>query len=73
MVSDKFGGLPLLKQHQLVNTILANELATHIHALAIKTMTPEKWREMEGKAAFNTPNCLGGSKHDPTMRSKTES
>lgn len=64
VVSEKFEGLPLIKQHQLVNTILADELANKIHALAIKTMTPEKWKNLEGNATFTTPNCLGGSKHD---------
>lgn len=68
MVSEKFEGLPLLKQHQLVNTILKEELSKYVHALAIKTATPEKWRANGGVLNLSTPNCLGGSKHDPQFK-----
>jgi len=63
VVSDKFEGLPLIKQHKLVNSTLSEELSTSVHALAIKTATPQKWEE-EGGITLETPNCLGGSKHD---------
>lgn len=64
MVSDKFVGIPLIKQHQLVNTVLAEELSTVVHALSIKTSTVEKWQEAGGSISLETPHCLGGSKHD---------
>lgn len=64
VVSDKFTGLPLIKQHQLVNGTLAEELATSVHALSIKTATVQKWTEAGGELTLETPNCLGGSKHD---------
>ena len=43
VVSEKFEGLPLLKQHRLVNEALAEEMET-IHALSIKTFTPGTWK-----------------------------
>lgn len=44
VVSPKFEGLPLVKQHQLVYGALRDEMASEaIHALALKTYTPDKW------------------------------
>ena len=41
VVSSRFNGLSLVKQHQLVYSALKEELASEaIHALAIKTETP---------------------------------
>ena len=41
VISSKFNGLSLVKQHQLVYSALKEELATEaIHALALKTATP---------------------------------
>ena len=41
VISSKFNGLSLVKQHQLVYSALKEELASEaIHALAIKTETP---------------------------------
>ena len=41
VVSEKFSGLTLVQQHQLVYGALKNELRTEtIHALALKTSTP---------------------------------
>jgi len=64
VVSSKFSGLPLLKQHQLVNDTLREELQTGVHALSIKTSTIEKWKAAGEVIHHTSPNCLGGSKHD---------
>ena len=41
VISSKFNGLSLVKQHQLVYSALKEELASEaIHALAVKTETP---------------------------------
>ena len=41
VISSKFKGLTLVKQHQLVYSALKKELASEaIHALALKTETP---------------------------------
>ena len=42
VISSKFNGLSLVKQHQLVYSALKEELASEaIHALALKTETPD--------------------------------
>ncbi|NEQ87830.1 MAG: BolA family transcriptional regulator [Moorea sp. SIO2I5] len=48
VVSSEFEGKSLVKQHQLVYGALSEELATEvIHALALKTYTPEAWAGKE--------------------------
>eukprot|EP00906_Rhabdomonas_costata_P027057 RCo038486 len=46
IVSAEFAGKTALQRHRLVNTILADELAGGVHALEVKTKTPE---EVQGK------------------------
>ncbi len=41
IVSEAFRGKPLVQCHRLVNEVLAEELAGPIHAITIKTSTPE--------------------------------
>lgn len=43
VVSASFNGLMLVKQHQLVMKALKERFSTDVHALALKTFTPEKW------------------------------
>nr|WP_247664715.1 BolA/IbaG family iron-sulfur metabolism protein [Pseudoalteromonas sp. MMG010] len=61
IVSEEFTGKRLLQRHRLVNEILKDELAHHIHALAIHTYTPDEYAQQEGQAPAS-PTCLGGSK-----------
>jgi acid stress-induced BolA-like protein IbaG/YrbA len=45
VVSSQFEGKSLIKQHQLVYGALRQEMASEaIHALALKTYTPERWK-----------------------------
>ena len=44
--------------------MLEQELAGPIHALALHTLTPDEWRQREGRTEAS-PACRGGSKHDP--------
>ena len=53
VISPAFEGLPLIKQHQMVMTPLRQALASSVHALALKTMTPQKWEQDKGKYNFN--------------------
>lgn len=62
VVSEQFAGLSLLAQQRLVNDLLADELRGGVHALAMKTLTPQKWRESGHAASLQTPLCHGGSK-----------
>ena len=61
VVSEKFTGLPLIKQHRLVNETLKSELSGQIHALALHTYTPDQWFERAGKTP-QSPQCEGGGK-----------
>ncbi|RUO32260.1 transcriptional regulator [Aliidiomarina sedimenti] len=62
IVSSGFKGERLLNRHRSVNEVLADELAEHIHALALHTYTPDEWVE-KGNAPLS-PACRGGSKTD---------
>jgi stress-induced morphogen len=42
VVSEQFAGLSRIEQHKLVYGIFGDEVGGAIHALSIKTSTPEK-------------------------------
>jgi len=47
VVSSQFQGINKVKQHQLVYSALQEALSTEaIHALALKTYTPETWEKV---------------------------
>ena len=52
VVSREFEGMSLIKQHQMVMKPLKEALAQSIHALGLKTFTPEKWHEVKGQYGF---------------------
>lgn len=43
VVSAAFVGLSMVKQHQLVYQALGNRMHSEIHALSMRTYTPEAW------------------------------
>ncbi len=43
VISPSFDGVPLVKQHRMVMTPLNDAFSKSLHALALKTYTPEKW------------------------------
>lgn len=46
VISAAFQGKPLLAQHRLVKDALGNHLKDgSIHALSLKTFTPERWHQ----------------------------
>jgi stress-induced morphogen len=48
VVSSQFAGKRLVQQHQLVYRALQEAMSTEaIHALALKTYTPETWQTAE--------------------------
>jgi BolA protein len=59
VVAAAFEGKPLLARHRQVNAVLARELASPIHALALHTYTESEWRARFGAAPMSPP-CLGG-------------
>lgn len=42
IVSDKFNGLNLIKRHRMVYDAVADMMNSEIHALSMKTYTPEE-------------------------------
>ncbi len=46
VVSKKFVGIPRVRQHQLVYEILGKSMEKEIHALALKTYTPERYARL---------------------------
>ena len=48
VVSDLFAGRSLVEQHQLVYQALGDAMNGPIHALALKTYTPEAWARVSG-------------------------
>ncbi len=43
VVSASFEGISMVKQHQMVYGVLGNAFEGAVHALALKTFTPEQW------------------------------
>jgi acid stress-induced BolA-like protein IbaG/YrbA len=43
VVSASFAGLSRVRQHQLVYGALGDRMRQEIHALSMKTLTPEEW------------------------------
>jgi stress-induced morphogen len=48
VVSEAFAGKSLLEQHQLVYAALGAAMKGPIHALALKTYTPQAWAKIKG-------------------------
>jgi acid stress-induced BolA-like protein IbaG/YrbA len=46
VVADAFAGKRSLQRHQLVYGTLGERVGREIHALAVKTYTPEEWRSL---------------------------
>ena len=46
VISGAFAGKTLLEQHRLVYSTLGDKMGGDIHALTIKTYTPEQWAQV---------------------------
>ena len=44
VISEAFAGQSMVKQHQMVYATLGNRMEAEIHALALRTLTPEQWQ-----------------------------
>jgi len=49
VVAEAFVGIGLVKQHQLVYRALGTRMGNEIHALQLKTYTPDQWNKKEGR------------------------
>ena len=48
IVASAFAGKSRIQQHQMVYAALGELMSGPIHALALKTYTPESWSEAKG-------------------------
>lgn len=62
LVSPHFAGQSLLQRQRSVYAALGGIMQS-IHALTMKTMTPEEWTAAGGEVTNPAPQCMGGSKH----------
>jgi len=49
LISSRFEGKGMVEQHQMVYRALGDAMAEAVHALALRTYTPEQWRKQEGR------------------------
>ena len=63
VVSNDFEHKNLVAQHRLVYKLLASELQSQVHALALHTYTEQGWRARKGAAPMSPP-CLGGKSRE---------
>ncbi len=63
LVSERFAGQRDVARHRQIYSLLAEELAGPVHALALHTYTPEEWQQRAAPAPAS-PQCLGGSRHE---------
>jgi len=48
IVSEAFSGKTQIEQHQMVYAALGELMAGPVHALALKTYSPDSWAKQEG-------------------------
>ncbi|MBD2189705.1 BolA family protein [Pseudanabaena mucicola] len=46
IVAESFAGKTMMQQHRMVYAALADQMQTTIHALSLKTYTPEQWQQL---------------------------
>ncbi len=51
VVSDAFAGKTMVQQHQLVYQALGDKMKQEVHALSIRTYTPEQWAQRTSGSA----------------------
>ncbi|MES2012816.1 MAG: BolA/IbaG family iron-sulfur metabolism protein [Pseudomonadota bacterium] len=49
IVSAAFAGKSMVQQHQMVYAALGDRMRAEIHALSMKTLTPEQWNKSLGQ------------------------
>lgn len=49
IVSPEFAGKSMVQQHQRVYAALGDKMKAEIHALSMRTLTPEAWQKLNNK------------------------
>ena len=63
LVSSTFNNQSRIKRHRFINTLLATEFNTGLHALSLQLYTSAEWEKNAG-VIKSSPTCRGGSRHD---------
>jgi acid stress-induced BolA-like protein IbaG/YrbA len=45
VVSEQFEGKSMVQQHQMVYGVLGDLMQGQVHALALRTLTPQQWKK----------------------------
>ena len=61
VVSEFFNEKSRINRHQLINSILAEEIAGPVHALSIQAHTEEEWQRRAG-IVLASPDCVSSKK-----------
>ncbi|MEL6348652.1 MAG: BolA family protein [Myxococcota bacterium] len=64
IVSEAFAGKRLVGRQRAVYKALHVEMNDGIHALTMKTLTPDEWIAAGGDVSNASPPCMGGSKRN---------
>jgi len=51
IVCPAFAGKSMVEQHQMVYGALGDKMKAEIHALSMRTLTPEEWERVHGGGA----------------------
>lgn len=60
VVASGFIGLSPVERQRRVYTVLNSELNSGLHALALRTLTPEEWAREGGQDSLKSPLCQSG-------------
>lgn len=63
IVADAFSGKNRVQRQRAVFKALEGPLNEGVHALTMKTLTPDEWEAAGGEVENPAPKCRGGSKH----------
>ena len=58
IVTDRFAGQRFLARHRAIYSVLSEELAGPVHALALHTYTTAEWQGLQDTVPAS-PNCRG--------------
>ena len=61
-VSPDFLQMSRVERHRKINTLLAEEFDSGLHALTLHLYTPQEW--VEKTKIPDSPNCRNGRRHD---------
>ena len=62
LVSNAFSGQSRVQRQRQVYAALDAEIQQGLHALTMRTLTPDEWDQADGNIKNESPRCYGGMK-----------